>query len=329
MNDLLLLVRLWASDAAGATLAALHKDLDPIVARARATGPRDAATLVTRALDDAIAEGLVVQDFGKRTTKVLLTAAGRARAQAAIPGTTAKTSFAALKKTWLPAHALGLASTIAPVQVAQLSRVTTLRLVLLNHHFGLGLPVVPSAKDLDAALAWHAMRTGLSDAVHQWAHHRPLTIELVLSALVASLGDVAPAPKKHDVYARLAAKIVGARNASDLHDALVARLAMVTANVSSPPSRDFAADVLAAATRSPTGKLDASLILINHAHRQYVADHPDDALSLDAFKERLWAVALAGRLMLASADMPQTLDPDDYRASRIERGASIYALIRI
>jgi len=33
--------------------------------------------------------------------------------------------------------------------------------------------------------------------------------------------------------------------------------------------------------------------------------------------------------MLASADMPQTLDPTDYRDSRIDRGASIYALIRI
>lgn len=325
MNDLLYLARLWAAGGTGATPKELHKDLDPIVARARIEGGHDAASLVIRSLDEAIAKGLVRKEVGKRSTKLLLTDTGTTRAQAAFPGTQGK-SFAALKKTWLVVHALGLAAAVEPAQVSELSKVTTLRLVLLNQHFRLGLAVVPAAKALDAALAWHAMRRGITDSVHQWAKRRPVTVDTMLSALVASVGEVAPAPKKQDVYARLAAKLVDARNANDLHDALIARLARMTDDVS---TTDFAARVLAAAARSPTGKLDESLILINHAHRQYVADHPEDALALEAFKERLWAVALAGRLVLASADMPQTLDPHDYRDSRIDRGASIYALIRL
>lgn len=331
MNDLLLLARLWAAGATGATPSALHKDLDPIVARARATSKHDAASLVTRSIDEAIAKGLVHQDVGKRSTKLLLTDAGKARAQAAFPDTKGK-SFSALAKTWLVAHALGIAAAIEPAAVNGLSKVTTLRLVVLSQHFRLGLPVVPAAKALDAALTWHAMRQGITDSVHEWAKRRPLTLDTITGALVASAGDVAPAPKKHEVYARLAAKLVDARNAKDLHDALVARLVgMVAAagDAAPPTAPDFAAKVLAAGARSPTGKLDASLVLINHAHRQYVADHPEDALSLTAFKEQLWAAALAGRLMLASADMPQTLDAEDYRASRIDRGASIFALVRL
>ena len=335
MNDLLLLARLWAAGGTGATPSALHKDLDPIVARARAKGKHEASSLVTQALDEAIAKGLVHQDVGKRSTKLLLTEAGTVRAQAALPGSKGK-SFTTLKKTWLVAHALGVASTIDPAAASELSKLTVLRLVLLNQHFRLGLPVVPAAKALDTALVWHALRQGITDSVHQWAKRRPVTVDTVASALVASAGDVAPAPKKRDVYARLAAKLVDARNANDLHDALVARLAGVVEmaemagkadDVSS--SEGFAAKVLAAGRRSPTGKLDESLVLISHAHRQYVAEHPEEALTLEAFKERLWAVALEGRLMLASADMPQTLDPEDYRASRIDRGASIYALIRL
>lgn len=332
MNERLLLARLLAAGPSGATERAVHKDLDSIVARS--TSAREAAAVVSRSLDEATAKGLVRQEANKRSTKVFLTEAGTKRAQKEFPGSQGKT-WAGLKKTWLVVHALGLASEIDPSKVSELSKLTTLRLVLIRQHFGLELPVVPSAKALDTALAWHAMRQGITDAVHRWAKQRAVTVDVMLSALVASAGDVAPAPKKREVYARLAAKLAGARNAKDLHDALVARLAAAPDPASSldeshaTGSPGFAAEVLAAAGHSPTGKLGASLVLINHAHRQYVREHPENALPLDAFKEQLWTAARAGELVLASADMPQTLDPGDYRDSRIDRGASIFALIRI
>ena len=340
MTDKLLIARLLAAGEKGATASALYKDLTPTFARgSESAGAKQA---VGESLEKAVTAGLVALGAESKNPKYRLTSEGRALALRLFPQSEKKT-WSQLKKTWLVVHSLGLESRVKPADVAAFSSLTVLRMILVSQELGLDLPIVPSAKAFEAALAWHAMRDGLTDSVYAWAKGRELTVGVVLSALAASIGEVSPSPKKGDVFARYAAKLAGARNAKELHEALLARLVKGAtqkerraAAAAAPDESEetvnapaFAERVLAAARRSPTGKLDDSLILINHAHARYVAENPADAPSLADFKRRLTAAALEGALTLASADMPQLLDPDDYRASRIERGISVFSLIRI
>lgn len=341
MNDRLLIARLWAAGNGGVTEARLSKDLEPIFARA--TNASQAKDAVSEALAEAIEVGLVVRQMIRSRAQLKLSETGAARAEELFPGAQGS-SWPSLKKTRLVAHALGLAAELSAEQVRSLSQVTTLRRVLIAQHLELELPAVPDVKAFERALLWHAMRQGLVDRVYDWAKGRSPTVGVVLAALAASASGVTPSAKKAEVYARYAAKLAGARNAAELHTALLSRLVSAPSqatqlpadgrSTSSPALNEgvgdgFAARVLAAARRSASGKLDDSLVLINHAYQQYVRDNPADRVSLDQFKQRLMFEALDGGLVLASADMPQTLDPSDYSASRIERGASVYALLRI
>jgi hypothetical protein len=315
-----------ASKAPGVTTSTLQKDLEPIWTRA--AGASAAANAIDQLIAEAIRTGVAERDAKKPNT-LRLTARGTALATQAFPGA-AKKTWAMLKKTWLVAHALGLEGLVKPAEVQALSRVTTLRLVLINQHLQLGLPAVPTGKAFERALAWHALRGGVTDAVHQWLQRQPLTLATILSALSATVGKVDPSPQKGTVYAKFAATLVGARNVNDLHTALLVRL--VDAAAASTLSTDdtaFATKVLASSRRSNTGKLDDSLILINHAYDSYIRDNPADSVGLDAFKGRLLSAHGRGELELASADMPQMLDREDLDASLITRGQSRFALIRL
>lgn len=326
MTNLLLLARLLASKAPGVTTSTLQKDLEPIWTRAVGTGA--AVNAIERLITEAIRTAVAERDAKKQNT-LRLTARGAALATQAFPATEPKT-WATLKKTWLVAHALGLERMVKPAEVDSLSRVTTLRLVLINRHLELGLPAVPTAKDFDRALAWHALRGGVTESVHQWLQRQPLTVGTILSALSATVGKVDPSPQKGTVYAKFAATLVGARNVNDLHAALLVRLVNAPAAPAHPNDDSaFVTKVLASSRRSSTGKLDDSLILINHAYDSYVRDNPAESGGLDAFKGRLLSAHGRGELELASADMPQTLDREDLDASLITRGESRFALIRL
>lgn len=324
VKNKLLLARLHAAGEKGATESAVRKDLEPIWARAHERG---GSLQLTSLLEDAVRSGIASREPKK--TSLRLTSTGASVADQMFPDSKPRT-FAKLKKTWLTVHALGLEQRIKASEVDHVSKVTTLRLVLINQHLNLGLPVIPNAKDFDRALAWHALRGGVTDAVHDWLQRQPLTVGTVLSALAATVGRVNPSPQKGAVYAKVAAGLVGAENADDLHAALLVRLVGASESPRPPISdAEFAKRVLSSSRRSPAGKLDDSLILINHAYSSYARENPDDPLSLDEFKRRLWSAVTRDNIKLAAADMPQTLNRDDLDASMITRGESHYALIRI
>ena len=85
---------------------------------------------------------------------------------------------------------------------------------------------------------------------------------------------------------------------------------------------DFAARVLESASLV----VQDGLARIDTVHSVYAQIHEE--IGLEDFKERLWAVALEGRLMLASHDMPQLLTAEVRRRSEIVRGASTFNLVR-
>lgn len=359
MSERLLWARLYASKDHVATLAALRKDLLPVFARA--LGRDRASAAFEQLLDEQAGAGHVLISTGK-SPKARLRAAGVEEARALVPHSAGKT-WSVIAKTELAAHALGIHARLSSSGISALSKATVLQLVILAQHFELGVPLPPTAAQVEQALLWEGMRRGLTDTVYDWARDRKPGLPLVVSVVAASWGEVRPSAKKAEVFARIAANVVGAKNAKDLHAALLPRLVAGTrdsselgagtlrAAATTPPksheesatragngdggtsSREaqqrFAAQVLESARRSPSGKLDASLILINHAYAQFSKEHPDAVGSLDAFKRSLWSTAVNGFLTLASADMPQVLDRDDYSQSRIEQGASVYALIRI
>ncbi len=339
MTKHLVWARLYAAGKKGATEAATKKDLQPTLARV--LGPEAARDALTQLIDDQIAEGNLQAETSGRSVKYRLSDEGWARARQLLPHSEGKT-WSAIAKTELAAHALGIHDSLNATQIALLSRATTLQFCLLREYFELDVPQLPSATEVEQALVWQAMRRGLVDSVFDWAKNRKLGLPLVVSALAASWGEVRPSVKKGEVFTRIAAKAAGAKSSKDLHAALLTRLverppeATDAPELSSNTERDpgeanqaFAAQVLDSARRSQSGKLDSSLILINHAHAQYAKEHPGDAGSLDEFKEQLWSAAIGGFLTLASADMPQVLDAEDYSKSRINRGSSIFSLIRI
>lgn len=353
MSNKLLLGRLFTAGKQGVTEARVLKDLVPIYARM--LGSAQAPRAVEAALSRALQEQLVERQVLRSRPQWQLSELGREQAQSLFPGAGGVT-WATLKKTWLIAHALGIEAELSAETVRALSRQSSLRMVLIARHCGLEVALPPAVKDIERDLLWHALRQGVSDSVFEWGKRRNPSVGVILAGLTATLGGVTPSAKKAEVYARWAAKLGGARNAAELHSALLTRLLSPpdggAARASSPESHAsdggvldptngngveghpseqpnrFATRVLAAARRSPSGRLDDSLVLINHVHRQYLRENPNERISLEEFKQQLMTEALDGALMLASADMPQVLDAADYQASRIERGASVYALLR-
>lgn len=344
MNHKILLARLAASDAGRPSEKTIRNQVAPLFKRA--FGNQAGIQRLDETVESAIAEGLVGRTTHRKTIKLSLTEAGNKRAQQEFIGANTQT-WATIRKTWLIAHALGVAEGLKFADVKVLSRVTVLRLVVINQYLRLGLPPIPTTKALDTALCWYGLEQGLRDDVLAFVRKRPPNLGLILAAIASSIGEFKTA-EKPKALAQLAAKAVRARNAgNDLHEAVITY--SLQSAFASPPLTNrhlhngsttngkpktgslgtFAQKVLASARRAQTGKLDESLILINHAHAQFVDEHPDDATSLDEFKTQLWNAAMEGQLMLASADMPQLLDTHDYQASRINRGASIFALIRI
>lgn len=342
MRALILLGRLFSGKPGGETLSELQRSLRP--AFERALGGSAGSLALQELIAEQVGAGSVQPVSAARGEKYALTEAGRVQAQRAFPHSAGK-SWPVLAKSELTAYALGIHERVSAAQALALSRVPSLRLAIVAQHLKLDVPVVPALQQFDKALIWSLLRQGINDRVYAWGKGQNPSAGAIAAALVASVTDVNPSAKKQEVYARCAANLVQANSAKDLHAALLARLVGTDSGTQagaskqqSPkqeapkqqePLQTFANKVLAAARSSESGKLDASLILINHAYDRFAQRHPSEVQSLEAFKEQLWSCAVGGLLKLASADMPQVLDARDYAQSRIERGASIFSLIRI
>src|SRR4051794_35262816 len=111
----LVLVRLLTAGEKGEAASKIKKDLEPLLAP-RWSGA-SLSDVLDRTLDELEAAGLVVSQFGKSrkvAPKIALTAEGRQRGLEflGVAQLRPKTTWAVLRKTYLPATVLGLPASI-------------------------------------------------------------------------------------------------------------------------------------------------------------------------------------------------------------------------
>src|SRR5438552_1403678 len=152
----LVLVRLLAAGDEGESSSKVKKDLQPLLEH-RWSGATLADAL-NRTLDELEATGLVASLPGKTkkaARKIALTAEGRRRGLEflGVAQLRPKTTWAVLRKTYLPASVLGLPASGEATFKAMASD-PGFKAVLLKRHYALPTAEVPKLDDAIDALAW-------------------------------------------------------------------------------------------------------------------------------------------------------------------------------
>ena len=144
--------------------------------------------------------------------------------------------------------------------------------------------------------------------------------------LLSRAFGVAQSQEPDTALAQLAAKAVAARRADANEDAIPGSSVLETA---APPddASAFAAQVLAAARASKTGRYGDNKVFIAHVFRQLGAGGA--AGDFEDFKARLVAAHLAGLLSLSRADLVEAMAADDVSASETFHGESTFHFVRI
>jgi hypothetical protein len=333
----LVLARLLAARHEGDTTAKITKDIEPLLAH------RWEGAALTARIDRALAElescGLVSLVHGKRKKaipKVMLTAAGRQQGLdfLGVAQLEPKTSWASLKKTYLPARVLGTPAS-SDVTVTALSKDPGFKAVLLTKQFGLPLAGCPKLKDATGALAWKLIGFDSSKAFS--------VAEVQKALLDRELGEHRPAnPKK--AIDRLLAHRLGARrdDCKELRDAVLRSWidehdpeeSQRPSSSPSPPVhgfdlRLFAERVKAAARACSTGRFGDSKVFIAHVWLSLQSDSAFRAMDLATFKEHLAEANNARLLDLSRADLVQAMDPNDVRQSEVHYLNATFHFVRI
>jgi hypothetical protein len=346
----LVLARLLAAGEKGESIAKVQKDLEPLLAHRDADPPL--APALGRAIEALKAAGLVDFLLGKSkkaAPRVVLTAEGRRHGLEflGVAALRPRTTWAVIRKTYLPASVLGLPAS-GDAQFKAMSSDPTFQAVVLRRQYHLPIAEVPKKLDeaIDA-LAWKLI--GFEGEI------RKFDLKNVKTAVLnRALGDGRAADFKK-AAGRLAAQKAGARrdDPKELRDAVVRdwvdRNSGLTAKDPEPTVRqvpaeplvardqgpgtkdpeELAARVQAAARDCPTGRYGDNKVFIVHVWRRLQAD-PDFAdMGLDAFKEFLAAANNARLLDLSRADLVQAMDPDDVRLSEVRYLNTSFHFIRI
>ena len=213
----LVLVRLLAAGEGGESASKIQKDLEPLLAHRWSGVPLSAA--LNEAVEQLKADDWVAFRLGKSrkaAPKVALTAEGRRRALEflGVDRLKPKTTWNVLRKTYLPACALGLpASTEA--QFKAMNSEPAFRAVLLKRQYGLPTADIPKLDDAIDALAWKLI--GFEGET------RKFTLPNVKAAVLnRELGDGRAADFKKAAN-RLVAQKAGAKrdDPKELRDAVV------------------------------------------------------------------------------------------------------------
>ncbi len=340
----LILARLLAAGEKGELGSKVRKDLEPLLSYRWAGAAL--TEVVDRALDELGSAGLVARLAGKTRKampRIVLTAEGRRRTLEALGVTELrpKTTWAVLRKTYLPAAALGLPAAGAAAFKAMASD-PVFRAVLLKRQFELPTAEVPKIDDAIDALAWKLI--GFDGVAKKFDARAVKT-----AVLNRELGDDRAADFKKAAN-RLVARQAGARrdDAKELRDAVIrawiGREGQAESEVPAPqlearptepdvrPTLDPAAlaeRVQAAARDCPTGRYGDHKVFISHVWDR-LRPEPDFAgMDLDGFKRALAEANNLRLIDLARADLIQAMDPEDVRRSEVQYLNATFHFVRI
>jgi hypothetical protein len=334
----LVLARLLVAGDKDQSTSQIKKDLEPLLAHRLADG------ILSERIDRTLAElesiglvALVCPKGRKAAIKVRLTVDGRQRGLEFLGVTQLKpkTSWASIKKTHLPACALGI-SDLSDAMIKVLSADTGFKAMLLTKQFKLPLAGCPTLKDATSALSWKLIGFDLT---------KPFSVAAVQKALLdRELGDNCPANSKKAIDRLLAQRLGARRDDSEELRAMVVRgwIDREDFDEKSPPLpklpplkfnlSSFAERVKAAARACKTGRFGDSKVFIAHVWRAFQSDQSDSAfrnMGLAAFKERLAEANNTRLLDLSRADLVQAMDPDDVRESEVHYLNATFHFVRI
>jgi hypothetical protein len=332
----LVLARLLAAGDKGDTAAKIKKDLEPLLSH------RWEGTALTERLDRAFSElessGLIALLRGKSKKsmpKVMLTAVGRQQGLEflAVAQLKPKTTWASLKKTYLPARVVGMPASSDALFKA-LSSEPTFQAVLLKRQYGLSTAEVPKPDEATDALAWKLI--GFEGEARKF---NPKNVKTAL--FNRALGDGRATDFKK-AATRLLAHDLGAQRdePKELRDAVLRGWIDehdVVRPLSPPPPPlpfkldlpSFAAHVKASARVCPSGRFGDSKVFIAHVWRALESDPAFRTMDLAAFKEHLAEANNARLLDLSRADLVQAMDPDDVRESEVHYLNATFHFVRI
>ncbi len=330
--DDLILIRLLAAGAKGEPASKVRKDLASIV-------PAGADMAIDRQVAEAESAGWVVRLAGKNrgsTPRFVLSETGRARALSAlgVQELRPRTTWATIRKTYLPAAALGIPAASESTFKA-MSSDPVVRAVLLRRQFSLPTAEVPKLDEAIDALAWKLI--GFE------GESRKFDVKTVKSAILTrALGD-GRNTEFRKAAARLAARGAGAGrdDGKTLRDAIVrGRIKPGVPTAEEPPPAhapkppslnpaEIADRAKAAARDCPTGRHGDRKVFIAHVWDRLRSEPEFAGIDLDTFKQ---AIAEANNLRLidlARADLVQAMDPDDVRRSEVGHLGATFHFIRL
>lgn len=305
-----------------------------------------------RTLDEEIAKldgsGLLARP---RRGALKLTRRGKAAVLAAfgVASLPDDIAWAALRKRYLCALALGVDSFPGPASGARADDSDRLRAALLQRHHRLALGKAPTLNQVRDALAWRAISVETAAKFQANA-----VMEVLLNRM---LGASKPLPLKK-VLEQLVAKAAGAptSHARTIEHAALRHLLSDNLPVgpvtpqpggtpvphgngapepgpgkrASLPSDDtaFAACVIAAARATRTGRFGDNKVFISHV----IGRLRGDGASIEdpeAFKARLVSAHQQGLLSLSRADLVEAMDPNDVDASEARYRNATFHFVRI
>jgi hypothetical protein len=316
----------------GESAANIKKDLDPLLAH------RWKGAALTEQIDQTLIDlasiGLVARlpaKTKKAVLKYLPTAEGRGHALEFLGVTQLKpkTTWAVIKKTYLPARALGLPA-MTEARFKTLTSDPNFQAVLLKRQYNLAVADVPKPDEAIDALAWKLI--GFDGETRKF---NPKNVKTAL--FNRALGDGRAADFKKAAVKLLAQRLgMGNDDPKKLRDAVVRGWIdqSETPPPPAPPSIEldlstFAERVKAAARVCSTGRFGDSKVFIAHVWRAVQSDPVFRTMDLPTFKERLTEANNARLLDLSRADLVQAMNPKDVDESEVHYLNATFHFVRI
>jgi hypothetical protein len=343
----LVLVRLLATGEKGEAGSKIKKDLEPLLAhRWQGAVLTERIEHTLNALESKGLLALVPGKTKKAAPKFVLTAEGHRNGLEflGVSQLRPKTTWTVLRKTYLPACAIGIPAS-SEARFKALSSEPAFQAVLLRQQYGLSIAELPKPDQATDGLAWKLIGFEGEDR-----KFNPKNVKTALFNRALGNGRAADFKK---AATRLLAQRVGARrdDPKELRDAVVRGLIDQEDNGASPAEsagvlpqsspvsssaarspvdlRTFAEQVKSAARDCRTGRFGENKVFIAHVWKALQVDPAFRSMELPAFKEHLAEANNARLLDLSRADLVQAMDPDDVRESEVHYMSATFHFVRI
>jgi hypothetical protein len=338
----LILVRLLTVGIRGEPASKIKKDLESLLINRWGSAnlmERIEATLAS--LEEAGLVTLVPGRTKKATSKFIPTTKGRRSGLdfLGVPELKPKTSWAVVKKTYLPACILGLPVS-TDTRFKALSSEPNFQAVLLKQQYNLAIADLPKPDEATDALAWTLI--GFRGEGQKFN-----TKNIKTALFNRALGNSHITDFKK-AATQLLAKRLGAPGADskELRDAVLrtwidhegAALALsdsvahpeINLSVTLPfDLQAFAERVKSAARDCSTGRFGNNKVFISHVWKFLCAEPAFATMDLPAFKTLLAEANNARLLDLSRADLVQVMTPDDVHHSEIHYLNATFHFVRI